>query len=112
MMRVLTIMRLSGGTLLLVSLLSGCQSYWNPEPDFGSSVNGAVRAQAVNPDPPKGNPYAKGHMDGVSAKATVDNYQRSFTSPARSGQGTGSTNSSLVNINSGSATGGTTNITP
>lgn len=95
---------------LAILALTGCQPYWNPEPDFGSSVNGAIRAQAVNPDPPTGNPYAKGHMDGKSAKATVDNYQRSFTNPPRTTQGTGS---SLININSGGTTGGsTTGITP
>lgn len=90
---------------LAVVTVAGCQPYWNAEPDFGSSVNGAIRAQAVNPDPPTGNPYAQGHMDGKSAKATVDNYQRSFTNPPRTTQGTGG---SLININSGGTTGGST----
>lgn len=92
---------------------AGCQSYWDTEPDFGSSVNGAIRAQAVNPNVPVGNPNAKAHMDGVSAKATVDNYQKSFTAPPRTGQsGTGS----LININSGATSGtavsGFTGATP
>ncbi len=85
--------------IVVVLVLSGCQSYWNADSDFGSSVNGAVRAQAINPDPPTGNPYAKAHMDGISAKATVDNYQKSFTAPARPGQGN---TGSLISINSGS----------
>ncbi len=87
----------------MILLLAGCQSYWDAEPGFGSSVNGAIRAQAVNPDPPTGKPYANAHMDGISAKATVDNYQKSFIAPARSGQGAAS--GSLVNINTGSGTG-------
>lgn len=93
-------------TVLLLSVvtsMTGCQSYWNPEPDFGSTVNDAIRAQAVNKNPPTGNPYATAHMDGVSAKATVDNYQKSFTAPARTGQGSGT--GSLININAGSGTG-------
>lgn len=92
-----------GLACVMAGLLSACQSYWDPEPDFGASVNGAIRAQAVNKNPPTGNPYANAHMDGVAAKATVDNYQRSFTAPARSGQGT---TGSLVNINTGSSVGG------
>ncbi len=87
----------------MILLLVGCQSYWDAEPGFGSSVNGAIRAQSVNKNPPTGNPYANAHMDGVSAKATVDNYQKSFTAPASSGQG--AVSGSLVNINAGSSTG-------
>ena len=94
--------------LLLAALgLTACQSYWYPEADFGATVNGAVRAQAVNPYAPVGNPNAKAHMDGVSAKATVDNYQKSFTAPARTGQAGGG---SLISINSGMGTGSTGGI--
>ncbi len=90
-------LRVSFGLLVALGL-TACQSYWDADAAFGTSVNGAIRAQAVNPDPPTGNPYAKAHMDGVSAKATVDNYQKSFIAPARSGQaGSGS----LISINSG-----------
>ncbi|SRR5574343_842190 len=88
--------------LMLVFALSGCQSYWDTEPDFGSTVNNAIRAQAINPDPPTGNPYANARMDGVAAKTTVDNYQRSFIAPVRPGQGT---NSGLITINSGVTSG-------
>lgn len=88
--------------LMLVLALSGCQSYWDTEPDFGSTVHNAIRTQAVNPDPPTGNPYANARMDGVAAKTTVDNYQRSFVTPVRPGQGT---NSGLITINSGVTSG-------
>lgn len=96
-------MKVLGLVLMSCGFLVGCQSYWDPEPDFGSSVNGAIRTQAVNPNPPTGKPYANAHMDGVSAKATVDNYQKSFTAPGRTGQG--ATGGSLVNINAGAGTG-------
>lgn len=84
--------------ILVGTAIAGCQPYWQTEPDFGSSVNNAIRAQAVNPEPPKGDPYAKARMDGVAASKSVDNYQKSFDKPkADSG--------SLITINNGAATG-------
>lgn len=97
-------------TMALGVSLSACQSYWEPEADFGSTVNGAIRAQAVNPDAPVGNPNAKAHMDGVAAKASVDNYQKSYISPRTSGQ-QGSANS-VISINNGvGSTGSSGGIT-
>lgn len=81
--------------LVCTALIAGCQSYWNTEPNFGSSVNGAIRAQAVNPNPPTGDPYANAKMDGVPARKSIDNYQKSFDTPSPGGMG------SLVNINTG-----------
>lgn len=90
--------------VVVAGLLAGCQSYWQAEPDFGSSVNGAIRAQAVNPEPPKGDPYAKARMDGVAAKKSIDHYQKSFDNP-KADMG------SLITINNGtsSATTGSMN---
>ena len=85
------------------ALIAGCQSYWNPEPDFGTSVNSAVRAQLVNPNAPVGNPNVNAHMDGVSAKKTVDNYQKSFDAPRTATSGSGG----LITINSGMTSGST-----
>jgi hypothetical protein len=62
----------------LVVALTGCQAYWNAEPDFGSSVNGAIQAQVQNPNAPKGYPKALVGMDGPAAKTSVETYQKSF----------------------------------
>ena len=43
-------------------LLIACQSYWYADPDFGSTVNNAVRAQTANPNAPQ--PPAKGSASG------------------------------------------------
>ena len=97
--------RLQWVSLLCLGLMmTACQPYWQADADFGTSVNKAIRAQAVNPDPPKGDPYAKAHMDGVAAKKSVDNYQKSFDKPkAESG--------SIITINNGtsSSTAGSPN---
>lgn len=59
-------------------MLAGCQSGWQPEANFGSSVQGAIRAQIVDPTAPDGNANKRAKMDGESAKKTVDSYQKSF----------------------------------
>lgn len=83
-------------TLIGVISLAGCQSYWEKEPQFGSSVNDAVKAQAVNPQAPTGNKPSKQGMDGVAATKSIDNYNKSFDAKQPT---TG--NTSLININSG-----------
>lgn len=62
----------------IVVALTGCQAYWNPEPEFGSSVNGAIQAQVQNLNAPKGYPKALVGMDGPAAKTSVETYQKSF----------------------------------
>lgn len=66
------------GPWLASLMLSGCQALWEPGPDFGSSVNEAIRAQAVNPDQPAKRPINPSGMDGPAAKASIDNYNYSF----------------------------------
>ena len=61
-----------------IGCLSACQSNWYPESDFGSTVNGAVMAQAKNPNAPKGNPKLTTGLDGPAAKSSVDSYQKTF----------------------------------
>lgn len=78
--------------------LMGCQSYWDADPQLGSSVNGAIRAQVANPNAPQVKPTAKQGMDGVAAKKTVDNYQQSFDAKSVI-----TTAPSLVNINNATA---------
>ncbi|WVH10105.1 MAG: hypothetical protein EoVTN8_1659 [Fluviibacter phosphoraccumulans EoVTN8] len=77
--------------------LSGCQSYWDADPSLGSSVNSAIRAQVANPNAPQTKQSPKQGMDGVAAKKSVDNYQKSFDDKA-----TTSGMPSLVNINNAS----------
>ena len=63
---------------LLITGVTGCQSVWDPEADFGSSVNGAVTAQVQNPKAPKGYPQTVVGLDGQSAKLSIESYQKSF----------------------------------
>ena len=82
-------------------LLIAYQSYWYADPDFGSTVNNAVRAQTANPNAPQ--PPAKGSasgLDGVSAKKGVDNYQGSFDAKPTDGD-----KGSLIQMNIGSPSG-------
>ena len=74
--------------LLMFSGLIACQSNWSPEPDFGSSVTSAVKAQEVNPSAPEGNKKVTKGLDGPSAKAGIDNYQKSFEVKAPTSGGT------------------------
>ncbi len=63
---------------LPIILITACQSSWYPQVGFGSSVNDAVAAQTVNKDGPKEVKRETQGMDGPAAKASIDNYQRSF----------------------------------
>ena len=63
---------------LPIILNTACQSSWYPQVGFGSSVNDAVAAQTVNKDGPKEVKRDTQGMDGPAAKASIDNYQRSF----------------------------------
>jgi hypothetical protein len=60
-------------------LLAGCQPYWAEEPGFGDRVNAAVQQQTANPNNPSNSTAsAQKGMDGVAAKDSIDNYQKSF----------------------------------
>lgn len=65
-------------SLLSVTAVTGCQSYWDPEANFGSTVNGAVTAQIQNPKAPQGYPKSVVGLDGQSAKLSVESYQKTF----------------------------------
>lgn len=71
-------MRSVGILVLSIFALSACQATWYPEERFGSSVNGAIQAQAKNPNAPVGNPKTTAGLDGPAAKNAVDSYQKSF----------------------------------
>ncbi len=81
--------------------LTACQSYWDADPNLGSSVNSAIRSQIANPNAPQVKQPSQQGMDGVAAKKSVDNYQKSFDAKSVT-----ATTPSLVNINNAS-TGGT-----
>lgn len=72
----------------LLGLVTACQSIWEPDPDFGSTVTGAIQAQSVNPDAPAGNKKVTKGLDGPSAKSGVDNYQKSFEVKVPTSSGT------------------------
>jgi hypothetical protein len=80
-------------------MLSACQSIWDTSPEFGSTINGAIQDQLVNPNAPAGNKKVTTGLDGSAAKGAVDNYQKSFevrvptssgTYPAGAAMGTSS----------------------
>ena len=82
--------------------LTACAPYWNAMPGYGEAVNGAIMAQAKNPDAPKGNPKPVAGLDGPAAKNSVDSYQKSFirTQPTATGGGAltgGSSGLSITN---------------
>jgi len=85
--------------MALLVMLSACQSMWDEPPEFGSTVNGAIQDQLVNPKAPIGNKKVTTGLDGGAAKGAVDNYQKSFevrvptssgTYPAGAAMGTSS----------------------
>lgn len=76
--------------LTVATQLIACQSQatWAPEPDFGSSVTDAIKAQEANPMAPIGNKKVTKGLDGPTAKSGVDNYQKSFEVKAPTSGGT------------------------
>ena len=80
--------------------LTACSPYWNAVPSYGEAVNGAIMAQAKNPDAPKGNPKPVDGLDGPAAKNSVDSYQKSFihTQPTATNAGSLTGSSSGLSI--------------
>ncbi|HEX5372296.1 MAG TPA: hypothetical protein VFW84_06140 [Aquabacterium sp.] len=76
-------MRTLGLLLTVATLTTACTGY-SPQAEerFGDSVRGAAMAQTVNPQASLVKPTSAG-MDGQAAKATVDNYQRSYSAPTK-----------------------------
>lgn len=71
--------------------LTGCQAYWDPEPEFGATVNNAVQAQVQNPKAPQGYPKSVVGLDGPAADASVTSYTKTFERKApQQTQSTGS----------------------
>lgn len=69
-------------TLSLAALLAaGCaENRYREEEGFGDAVRAAKARQIINPDASR-NAARPDALDGESAKATIDRYQKSFESP-------------------------------
>lgn len=69
-------------TLCLAALLAaGCaENRYREEEGFGDAVRAAKARQIINLDASRNTARPDG-MDGTSAKATVDRYQKSYESP-------------------------------
>jgi hypothetical protein len=93
----LHILLVTGGTSLLV----GCAHDYTVEPTFGVSVSQAIQRQTITPGGVGVDGVSPG-LDGDAAKATIDRYQKSYTSPERLGNvmtlgvGSGSTTESMA----------------
>lgn len=90
--------------VFIVVSISACQSYWEPDTHLGSTVNDVVKMQSANPQAPFDRPEAVKGMDGVSAKASIDNYQNSFT---RRGANSGASGGFFTGVQSGSGSNST-----
>lgn len=62
-------------------LLTACQTDWQ-DPSEGAAVKAAIRAQSVYPDGRPDVPTYVSGRDGVTARSSIEAYQRSFATPA------------------------------
>ncbi|MBU3541636.1 hypothetical protein [Polynucleobacter sp. UB-Tiil-W10] len=75
-----SILRLAMMSFLLIGL-SACQTDWQ-DPSEGSAVKAAIRAQSVYPDGRPDVPTYVSGRDGITARSSIEAYQRSFAIPA------------------------------
>ena len=106
------VISLKAVSLTLLICLTGCQAYWYPSADFGSSVNGAIALQTVDPDAAKKAPTVVRGMDGPSAKASVESYQKTFTRITPSGSAAGASGSSQGSSASSPSSSGSNTASP
>ena len=79
-----------------MSLLAACTPLTpNLDSHFGDAVNIAKAQQIINPDAANNRDPVSG-VDGQAAKETLDNYNKSFKTPAKT------TISNTINIGGGS----------
>lgn len=73
--------------LILALMLGGCAST-TPKMDehFGEAVNAAKAAQTINPDASLDTDPVAG-VDGVSANAAIENYQKASEKPVKGASG-------------------------
>ncbi len=66
---------------LVALLVAGCaENRYREEEGFGDAVRAAKARQIINPDASRSTARPDG-MDGHSAKATIDRYEKSFETP-------------------------------
>jgi len=66
---------------LVASLVAGCaENRYREEEGFGDAVRAAKARQIINPDASRNTARPDG-LDGTSAKATIERYQKSYESP-------------------------------
>ncbi len=61
--------------------LMACQTDWQ-DPNEAAAVKAAIRAQSVYPDGRPDVPTYLGGRDGITARSSIESYQRSFALPA------------------------------
>ena len=66
--------------------LSGCQTDWQ-DPSEGAAVKAAIRAQSIYPDGRPDVPTYGSGRDGITARSTIEAYQRSFVNPTATAGG-------------------------
>lgn len=66
--------------ILALTSLAGCAIDYAAEPDFGQSIRQTIQAQAINPKG-VGHTRIEPGLEGSSAKATVDQYIKSYEQP-------------------------------
>jgi hypothetical protein len=86
--------------VLPITLLAACQPLTpNLDSHFGEAVNIAKAQQIVNPDASQ-NPDPVSGVDGKAAQSAVENYEKSFKTPAKT------TITNTISIGGGTSGGG------
>ena len=76
-------------------LLTACQTDWQ-DPSEGSAVKAAIRAQSVYPDGRPDVPTYGGGRDGITARSSIEAYQRSFALPGGAAGGSSGASATLA----------------
>lgn len=74
-----TLLRLVSGIGIVVSL-AACQTDWQ-DPAEGAAVKAAIRAQSLYPDGRPDVPTYGPGRDGVTARYSIESFQKSYISP-------------------------------
>lgn len=67
-------------------LLTACQTDWQ-DPSEGAALKAAIRAQSIYPDGRPDAPTFVAGRDGITARSSIELYQRSFALPAAGAAG-------------------------
>lgn len=74
------------GGITLASSLVACQTDWQDASE-GAAVKAAIRAQSVYPDGRPDVPTYVSGRDGITARSSIEQYQRSYALPAAGASG-------------------------